>query len=280
MVKLKSLRTRAGLSAEVVAAKLGVTVEELLKLERGRSPVPLAVARDVAVLLNASVTEVMGQQLEVTDWKECPHSIMDVGEDWGGVTIKIAGQELEYPISSDERDRLLLHMQSLDIQTDRDRSARILIETMNDRWVLVNMVHVRTLELRHDDDKATPYYAHPEVYRSISANEHRNGELGPLLTAEIGKHFEIIGEEAADSSSSQMRLIWSDGTIEDDMFLSDGWVVNALFQIELALDDPPPFPFAMLDSEGGYVSGYYNLDQIAVLEVPLEEFRRLSAPEE
>jgi transcriptional regulator with XRE-family HTH domain len=280
MVKLRSLRTKRQWELGAVAERLGIPSTQLSKYERGWEPIPVTVLRDLAVMFECDVEKVTGKDVSPTEWKDCPHSILNCEEEYGGLYIRAAGHELSYPISLRERARLFDSIDELTIQQMHDRPPRILVETLNARWVVLNMAHVRKFELASDDETATPYYAHPEVYCATKQNEEREGDFGPVLTQALREHYKELGEEAAEAEVSQMKLIWADGTIEEDLYLYDEWVGTALYATELNLEYEVKNPFVMLQCEGAYQNVFFNLDHVAVLEAPLERLRRLTAPEE
>ena len=280
-VKIKSLRSKRGISQQQLGEVLGIEATQVGKYERGWEPLPITVARDLAIYFETDVDKVTGREIEPTEWRDCEHAIIDSEEPYGGLYVTALGQRFEYPVSLRERGRIFEMLSELQIGNRRNGCARLVFEAMNNRWVALNLAHVRRLEQLSDDEEATPYYVHPEVYRAVYQNRDREAEFGPLLTKALLQHYEDLGGvEAAEAEVEQMKCIWIDGTIEEDMYLYDGWVGNALYCIELFSDATEPHPFARLRSEGYYLDDMFNLDHVAILEAPLEKYRRLTAPED
>ena len=277
-VKIKSLRTKRGMSRQQLGEVLGIEATQVGKYERGWEPLPMTVARDIAILFETDVEKVTGKQMEPPEWRDCKHAITDSEEPYGGLCVIALGQRFDYPVSLRERERIFTILGDLQVGNDGDRCARLVFEATNNRWVALNLAHVRRLALLSDDEEETPYYAHPEVYRAVYQNRDRDREFGPLLTKELLQHYEVVSGAEAAEALEQMRCIWIDGTIEEDMYLYDGWVGSALYSIELFHDATEPHPFARLRSEGYYLDDMFNLDHIAILEAPLEKYRRLTAP--
>ncbi|MFD1610832.1 helix-turn-helix domain-containing protein [Sphingomonas tabacisoli] len=279
-VKLKSLRTKRGMSLDQLAEKLGIPATQISKYERGWEAIPTVVLRDLAVLFECDVDHVLGKETEATEWKECEWAIISAEEPYGGLEVFAAGQEFEYPISLTERERILTLMHEMDALNDRSSPGHLHFDAMNNRSVFLNLAHVRRLTLSSDDERMTPYYAHPEVYLAVDQNKERQTIFGPVLTKALAEHYEAVGgEETAEAEVEQITCVFADGTREPDMHLYDEWVGSSLMAFELAVPGISPGSFVRLECEGYHQEGFYNLDHIAVLEVPTDEYRRLTAPE-
>ena len=61
-MRLKSFRTKHGLTQEFLAGKLGVTPQAIARWESGRNPIPTKYLRDLANLLGISVTELVATE--------------------------------------------------------------------------------------------------------------------------------------------------------------------------------------------------------------------------
>ena len=60
-MRLKLLRTRCGLTQELLAAQLGVTAQAIARWESGKNPIPTKHLRKLAILLGTSVTELVAR---------------------------------------------------------------------------------------------------------------------------------------------------------------------------------------------------------------------------
>ena len=108
--------------------------------------------------------------------------------------------------------------------------------------------------------------------------DNEDAERGPLFAKACAEHMERLGAEAATEEVDQLKILYRDATLET-LYLYDEWVGTSIFALEVGNFNLPSNPFLQLQSEGYYVASFYNLDHIALLDLPYEKYRRLTAPE-
>ena len=134
------------------------------------------------------------------------------------------------------------------------------------------------MTLKHDDDEATPYYAHPEVYLALS-QDASDDDRGPVMTMAVAEAIAAAGKDGdAGEDQRVIKILFLDGS-EDERSLDDQWVATALFGMDLQTHDMSPISFLHVEREGGYVNGWINMAHVAMLSIPIERYHRLTAPE-
>ncbi len=276
---IKKLREARYLTLEYVADKIGVTEIEMKRIEkRWDDPSPI-IARDLAVLLNCNVHELTGIKPQPQEWTSWPYALSDVGGDeFGGVYLNISGKEFEFAISERQSERIIRQMRELGYLEKPHQKPWIITETLCGRFLHINPAAVRSITLRHDDEEATPYYAHPEVYLALLEYDY-NHERGPVLQAQIEKALSLEGVEG-DVIEDQQRvlILYVDGSA-DHRYLNDPSIATALLSLDAQSYDLSPISFLHVEREGGYVNGWVNMAQVAMLSIPMERYQRLTAPE-
>jgi DNA-binding XRE family transcriptional regulator len=276
---IKKLREDRHLSLEYVADKIGVTEIEMKRIEkRWDDPSPI-IARDLAVLLNCNVHELTGKKPEPAEWSKWPFAINEVeGEEFGGVYVNIVGKTLEFAISEGQGERLADQMHKLGALEHGGQDPWIHTDTLCGRWLHINPKAVRSLTLKHDDEEATPYYAHPEVYLALS-QDASDDDHGPVMTIAVAEAIAAAGEGGNAAEDQEIiKILYLDGS-EDDRVLDDSWIASVLFGMELQTEDMSTISFLHIEREEGYVNGWINMAHVAMLSIPLERYQRLTAPE-
>jgi DNA-binding XRE family transcriptional regulator len=276
---IKKLREARYLTLEYVADKIGVTEIEMKRIEKRWDDPSSIVARDLAVLLNCNVHELTGKKPEPEEWGNWPFAINGVeGEEFGGVYLNIVGKTLEFAISEVQRERIADQMDKFGSLEHRERDPWINTDTLCGRWLHINPKAVRSLTLKHDDDEATPYYAHPEVYLALS-QDASDDDRGPVMTIAVAEAIAAAGKDGdAGEDQRVIKILFLDGS-EDERSLDDQWVATALFGMDLQTHDMSPISFLHVEREGGYVNGWINMAHVAMLSIPIERYHRLTAPE-
>ncbi len=276
---ITKLREARHLTLEYVANKLGVTEIELKRIEkRWDNPSPI-IARDLAVLLNCNVYELIGIKPQPEEWADWPYAISDVdGDEFGGIYMNIAGKDFEYAISDRQSERITRQMRELGCLEKPHQKPWINTETLCGRFLHINPAAVRSITLKHDDDEATPYYAHPEVYLALLEYDCGH-DRGPVLEAQIEKALSLVeGEGNATEDQQRLLILYVDGS-EDHRYLNDPWIATALLSLDAQSYDLSPITFLHVEREGGYVNGWINMAHVAMLSIPMERYQRLTAPE-
>ena len=274
---IKRLREARSLTLADLAEKTGLAEIDLKRLERKWDVPSPAVVRDLAILLNCNVYDLTGQKPEPEDRDRWPYSIVDVErEEFGGIYLEVAGKALAYALSERQKDDLYAQIEAVEVGNDGDGLAWLSTTTMCGRLLFVNLSAVRSLSLKHDDEVATPDYAHPEVYRGLQEGDSPK-DHGPVLAKAIEDALEAEGE-AATEDQHRTKFLFTDGT-EDLRYLHDASVASAILSLDLASSKIAVNSFLLVEREGGYVNSWINLSHVAMIDAPWEQYLRLTAPE-
>ncbi|MCH8617181.1 helix-turn-helix domain-containing protein [Sphingomonas sp. SM33] len=281
---IRKLRKKYGLDQATLAAKLGIAKTELSQFERNWHELPPRLVRDIAVLFECGVADVLGHEIEVEEWRHSPYAAGG-GETasitpYGNFGFEIAGTIFSYPISLGMRNGVLRQVRRREVvEIAKDDRSWFSFDTLNNWNVFANPAAMRRLWLKSDDDEVTDYYAHPEVYRAVNRWEYEK-EHGPILSQAIADHFELIGEEQAISDTERVRLFGLDGKETSDEYYACERVIGELFGLDIHWFRVEANAFVMVSSSGWYEEEHVNLSHLAVIQVPAEEFCRWSAPDE
>ncbi|MBI0477489.1 XRE family transcriptional regulator [Sphingomonas sp. MA1305] len=274
---IKRLREARYLTLPDLAEKTGLAEVDLKRLERKWDEPSPAVLRDLAIVLNCDVSDLIGQKPEPEQRDKWPYSVAEVEPDeFGGIYLEIAGKCLGYALSKRQKDNLYNQIEAIEVGNDRADQAWLSVTTMCGRLLFVNPAAVRSLSLKHDAEIATPDYLHPEVYRGLSEIDKSEGH-GPVLTKAIAEAIDAEGE-AAIEDQHRTKFLFTDGT-EDLRYLHDESVASAIFSLDLASSEVGANSFLLVEREGGYVNSWINLSHVAMIDAPWEQYLRLTAAE-
>jgi hypothetical protein len=195
----------------------------------------------------------------------------------------------EYPISVSEMKRLYSRLQNED-----ERATWFVVETLDNRLVLMNRSELEAFELIGDDVIAMPPFEHEEIYAALSdADMHAIIESGEMPSAdddsakysrmfieacmkvvdEWGGPDKVLDRVAAitiETVNGHRRQLYSDP--EEDAYEQ----INSLvFALDLGWDDGNAAVHEQmieLGTEGYYRSSFYRLGALRLIEVPLHAY--------
>lgn len=279
---LKKLRLKRGLSQTDLAARFGVAKTLVSQWERGWESADDKTVKELAVLFQTSADDVLGKAIPVEEWADSPFAIQEAGEElFGTIRLKFRqGDELDYPLSHRARESLLSQLSKLESLRGRSDSRPWLVPwTLNNLMLVINPARLRELTIIHDDEEASPAYVHPQAYREIESWDYDRGDIGPMLQQEIDRLIDLHNgdEPAAIRSATETRVVFEDGT-ESWYLIEDGWDTLDLGSIEAGSFDIPANSFAALSAQF-YRHAFINLDHTNLIEIPLQRFHRMSAPD-
>lgn len=280
---IRKLRTKQKMSQEEVAKSVGVPLTHYKRIEQGWDPLEPWLVSELAILFETNAASVLGREIPVEEWRDSPHAAGHVEAEtvpYGNLTLHLVGQERSYPISHEAFIRL--HRQLADRHPgDSDESDNWLhCSTLNNYLLLINPRFLRRLALNSDDDEPIDAYAHPEVYRLLDEHDLLPKGLSPNMQQAVDRWAEAIGPEAAITQTSAVRVLFADGSdLGEERYLIEEDVVTDIYAFEVHNVQIRPNTFLKVDSCGYHVHDYVNLSHVALVEVPLERFTRLSAPE-
>ncbi|MFN6558518.1 MAG: helix-turn-helix transcriptional regulator [Nostoc sp. ChiSLP01] len=308
MNKLKQILQGRNLSEATLAEMLKTTKETIQLWKTGKIQIPTAALKDLAIILNCSVDEIMG----VTEKRRSgyPSSFfassdnkrsMDIISHYGGVTFHFQGVEgkFDYPIDRESAKSIDWYLQE---PTDEPphQFNWMDIETMNNYIIFVNLKILKICYLYTDDKEESPIFYHPEFYRVLTDWDILD-ELNPKIeditaTFDISETLaqaiqSIVNElktqcDNWDSSEqfSSIKIYWLDGT--QTLHYLDEQLYSNLESLRYIVGDPSLHPEAHLGTrfiqeydEGGSTT-FLNLEQIALIEVPAVKFWQMACASE
>jgi len=145
-----------------------VSQQTIARWERG-GQIPAKYLKDLAVLLGARVEDFIGSVVETAmPMKAVSDDDSDIP--FGGVNFRFIGDGPDsarsYPVTEGEWKRLLHQLGADDDFGSARASSWIKLETLDNRWVIVNAKELVDVTITDDDVEAMPSYFHPEVYNA------------------------------------------------------------------------------------------------------------------
>lgn len=267
MSKLKELRTRYGFKQKDIADKLGTTQQTIARWETGQTAIPAAQLKDLALLLDCSVDELLGMEPRAEERPRAPFATAEHGVPFGAARFSFGFGERFYPI--DENIKAALLKRTIG-NAGSNKNSWFVFSALNNKLVLLNPETVRQYVIISDDVDEMPIFYHPEVYRALESGET---DLGSELAQQIERLRVDLGPSEAELSVSSIEIVYRDGTVDRTFLNSE--VADGVFNIVWDADDVPKNSFAVLEAEGSELRKLVNLDHVAAVEVPLERYSRL-----
>lgn len=277
---IRKFRQRFGMSQQQVAERLETDAGQVSRWERGVDALTVSLVKDLAVLFDCGAGDIMGREIPVDEWARGKFAI---GADsdrtlFGTLEIVTRSGRYEYPISRKAHESLLLQLDGMDVVRDREKSRPWLESwTLDNRALHINPSHIRMLKLIDDDAVEAPPYAHPEVFRTLRELEIEGMEhLGPVLRAEVEDWVKVRGSsEAAVRETDYVHVIYADGA-DDWSLMANEWDALGLFGLEANSFHIPSNSFVRIQTDPVV---FLNIETTAIVEVPSDNFHRLTAPD-
>lgn len=175
-----------------------------------------------------------------------------------------------YPISERERVRLLSQVPSVSMDFSDPGAVRFAeFETMDGRWVIVNLGAVAELALIGDDVEAMPDFPYAAVLEACSklTGHHERPELPEGVLREAKRWIEYLGGDVpAEEYFQQIRYVMRDGSRRSHYVCDE-----TLEAIDLLFCWGQPIPascFLDVFPEGYYRATFIPVSAIALIEVP------------
>ncbi|MGF1989554.1 MAG: helix-turn-helix domain-containing protein [Nostoc sp. ZfuVER08] len=308
MNKLKQILQGRNLSEATLAEMLKTTIETIQLWKKGKTQISAASLKDLAIILNCSVDEIMGVVEKRRSGypssffaSSAKNKSMDIIYHYGGVTFHFQGfqRTFDYPI-----DRQSVKSIEWCLQEPTDEPVHQFswmdIETMNNYLIFVNLKALKICYLYTDAKEESPIFYHPEIYRVLTDWDILD-EVNPKIE-EITAIFDIsetlaktiqsiINELKTQSDNwdlleefSYLKVYWLDGTQTSHYI--DEQLYSNLDSLRNIVGDPSAYPEAHLGTrfiqeydEGGSTT-FLNLEQIALIEVPAIKFWQMACASE
>lgn len=277
-MKLKSLRQRLNLTQADLASSMKTTQQTIARWESGKTQLNVAQLRDLCLILHCSIEELIGRKIEVEEWRKTPFALSERETPYGTLTLNMTAGTRDYPVGEAARTSLFSQLSDRSAMNERsDPGAWLSSWTLSNKILLVNPKYLRSIQLLGDDVRAMPAYEHAEVYKAVADwNGERPSDL--LEEAYLALIERLGGEDAAVREQLAIRIIHDDGS--ESWSLMTELVAGELLELEGAPFSIPSGSFLQLEEEGYDRAHFFNLDRIAMIEVPMDLYHRLSAPEE
>lgn len=287
MKRMKVLRTALGLKQSDLALKLKTTQQTIARWESGKAEPPIAALRDLALVLGTSVDDLLGRSGINEKPQSNSYYLLAPGLDgfWGHLGILLPGAEHSkwYPITEGEYDRAWDALRSF------EAPDWLVIQTLNNRVLALAPKRVKRImllddacdELKDDWEWKEPLGAYQglslEVYRAMSAwaldgmgdSSAFKEEYSETLRALAMEHITDAGlikeDEAVFRILHHATIHFRDGASRSHA-VEPTAVVDAVLEIESGAH------IAYLPAAGGDFEGFYPLDELVLIELPLLDY--------
>lgn len=272
-------RAKRGYTQKQLAELIGCEALQISKWERNWEEPPPATVRDIALALDTSAESVLGSTIPVEGWADCPYAVGEHEPLFGGLHLKFTHGEHSWPISRRAYKSLTSQLGDQEVDEQGGEGAWLYVWTLDDRLIFANPRYLRSLKLVDDDEAAAPDYEHPEVYRALIDWDVRDDQTtGPLLKEACETYLrEFEDEEEGARPHLYLHIVYDDGSDEWVLFY-DEWAATAFHALELNFSRVKRSAMQMVAYEGGSAQ-YVSLDRVALIEVPAQQYHRLTAPQ-
>ncbi|RVH00100.1 helix-turn-helix transcriptional regulator [Sinorhizobium meliloti] len=275
-MKLKEFRTRLGLTQKELAKRVNTTQQTVARWEIGQTQLNVDQVKDLCLVLQCKVEELIGWEIPVEEWRETPFAVSDAGTPYGTLSLKTTVGNRDYPVDEKARESFLNQLNSLDNLRGQETSRPWLYSwTLDNKILLINPEYVRRIELIGDDVEAMPAFHHPEVYRAL--DDWIMGRVTGKVREVCESLIEEMGEENATRIASDVRVTFDDG--EDEWCPLTEGSASSMFGLEAGTFNVARCSFAEVEEEGYYSARYVNLDRVVMIEIPSDRYHRITAPE-
>lgn len=280
MNKFKEFRQARGYTQEKVAEMLRTTQQTVARWESGQAEPSLTALRDLAVIFNTSVDDLLGKNpfsdVVVTN----SYFSLDGGDEhfWGHFGVLLPGEEYTrwYPITLKQANQI-----DAAINRIAPDEPWLAVSTLNNRMLLINVPEVHRIHMLDDnaDEVAgdwelgwDSYQGHSlEVYRALANWAMAIDDDEEEASSETFKEGleELIQEERLTEELVHERVIdtylhFTNGQLRRST-PDEGKLFNALMQAEYSADD---IVFDLSEPESGFTS-YVPANAIRMLDMPL-----------
>lgn len=296
MNKLKELRRIQNLTQVSLAEILKTTQQTVQRWESGKTSIPSSALKDLAVVLNCSVDEILGvsqksRTLYTGAFISKSKRARDTIAHYGGVVLSIneIKEALDYPIDTQALRAIRNSMP--DLSDDPIPFSWMYFETMNNYELFINLKFLKVARVYSDACSASPEFFHPEVYRILTEwhdidPDLSDSELADYFEAsesligvvkDIVKEYEEVNKDwDSFKHFHDCKVHWIDG--ETTSHYLDRRLYSNLSDLATACDDAHIYSeahvgerFIVEEDEGGYEQ-FLNLNQIVAIEVPAVKY--------
>ena len=237
MTAMREARKAAGMTQQVAAEALGTTQQTYQRWEKGTTPVPSAMLKDIATLFAVPLSKLtaMPDSMEGIFSPDLHYLTGDEEGFWGHIAVPLdTGFKRWWPISMAERSRLRRVLSS-------HISIRFLIfKTLDNRLVVANMENIASVDFL-DDASDEP---HDSVWENQDDRLTQYSGLSELLyrkLTEYAEDFENVDDQDPGEHETAMAFC-QDNDINDLGYLQD-----RLLRTEFHLAGQQPFAVHITD---------------------------------
>lgn len=276
-MNIRETRKRLRFTQADLAKRLGTTQQTIARWESGKTALTVSQLQALAGALECTVFDLLGEAMPAGEGRAAPSVAIRPDAPFGTLRLGVGGAEVRYPIDGAAVSNLGQQLAELGVgRGGQNGRSWLIARTLDNKVLFINPFHVDDLEMISDDIEEMPDFAHPEVYRALRT--WGDEDIEPALAARCR---DLIGDREAfdvQLQAAQMVVRMGDGA-EHRPVLSDE-VAAAFRSLERNAADVPENAFLMISEEGLYRTRYVNLERVALVELPAEEYLRLNAPPE
>lgn len=284
MNRIKEFRMTFGYTQKDLAERLETTQQTIARWESGKSEPNIANLRDLSMLFQTSVDDLLGVN-PLTDKITTHYSVIDtpnVDQFWGHVGIQLPdkNKSLWFPITNDEADFIVKRINSLTVE-----NSWLTITTLNNRLLLINTQLIKKIQILDDnadeiiDDWELDwdsYQGYPiEVYRALEEIQYDLTDLSDLekYSIKFKKIIEsIMAEEAFTDEIIQEKIIDTHIYFKDSSqsFRVDESLLESIYFETSISNGEAPIILDLSDRDIG-LDRYIPSSSIAMLDTPLHK---------
>lgn len=173
MVQLKQLRTERGLTQKQIAKMLKTTHQTVARWESGKAEIPTEVVTKLAVILRCTIDTLLSKEPLEKSAHTSSNSFIDCLFElekkalFGGVRFSFDGfdRQFNFPINGANSTEVDLSIRSVG---DTDGADWLIIETMDNWRLFINLQLLSHIETYSIDAEDPPAYEHSDVYAALT----------------------------------------------------------------------------------------------------------------
>jgi transcriptional regulator with XRE-family HTH domain len=264
---LKEIRLRLGLKQEDVAQLMKTTQQTIARWESGKTPIPSAHLKDLASALGIRIEELLGVKLDRKKTKDESFASVEHEMPFGTLRAALRFGVRDYPIDYTQKRAVIR-----DLNESHDWVS---FSALDNRLVLINPRCIRSIDMITDDHEGMPFFASPQAYKNLT-DEVKDAEIGPHIREEMKDVIRVLAgdrppeevRKIISEATMSTRVIWHDGSSSTWGMVSDE---DASF-IELIASGGLSGFRDIYYEEDGEMRGLINLEEVAVIEAPLQRY--------
>ncbi|NJR63705.1 MAG: helix-turn-helix transcriptional regulator [Cyanobacteria bacterium CRU_2_1] len=276
-----------GLTQQQLAAMLDTTQQTIARWESGKTAIPSAILKDLAMILNCTVEDILGTASKKHSMYS--HSFAKLLTDnaeqvslYGGLLLNIESfeEDFRFPINEEQHKFI---SQFFDDFPQAMKLEWLTLRTM-DNWLLfINLRSLTNLVTYNDDVLQAPAFEHPEVYKALTNQlELEQQDLSDDLLEyckERAEEFEKQNDREIWNYYNEASLYTRQG-LEYRIFLND-FNIEQFYEFSIVLHALKDNALHFLRFEDDTVGALniFNLNHLALIKIPAAAYDNADADE-